>query len=166
MMVLRVGLLSLGGLDEGDVKKRRWVEKMVNVVAKPRRPVRHRPCDGGRGVAFRVAVLSLVDACNTLQPQHLNRRDARGVFYPWRSITRRDTLYSSRRRSCFRTTSFQMRINQLRDQTGPTGLVGCANPATGVAMKIFKELQVIAEMRVVLQFGVLSKHRATSVTIT
>jgi hypothetical protein len=29
------------------------------------------------------------------RPQHLNRRDARGVFYPRRSIARRDTLYST-----------------------------------------------------------------------
>ena len=47
------------------------------------------PPPNRRGVAFRVAVLPFVDAFKTLQPQHLNRRDARGVFYPRRSITRR-----------------------------------------------------------------------------
>ena len=46
--------------------------KIAKLVAKPIR----------RGVAFRVAVLLLVDACKMLLLQHLNRRDARGLFYP------------------------------------------------------------------------------------
>ena len=51
------------------MSRKRDGRKISDVVAKPSR----------RGVAFRVAVLSLVDACKTLQAQRLKRRDARAI---------------------------------------------------------------------------------------
>jgi hypothetical protein len=43
-------------------------------------------------------------------------------------------------------TLLQMRVDQLGDQTGPSGLVRCANPATVVSVEVFKELQIVAEI--------------------
>lgn len=59
----------------------------------------------------------------------------------------------------------QMRVDQLGDQAGPTGLVRCANPATVVSVKVFKELQIVAEIWVGLQFVVVAEYRPPAISV-
>src|SRR5579859_3598452 len=54
------------------------------------------------------------------------------------------------------------RLDQLRNQARPAGLVAGAYAAAGVSMEIFVEQKVIAEMRVLLQFFVLTEKRPVS----
>ena len=51
-------------------------------------------------------------------------------------------------------------MQQLRDQSGPAGLMRGADAAAGVAVKIFVEQHVIAEVRVVLLARVLRRTPA------
>jgi hypothetical protein len=58
-----------------------------------------------------------------------------------------------------------MRRDEFSDETGPTGLMRRADTAAVIAVKILKELYVIAEMRVGLQLGVLAEDGAPAVSI-
>lgn len=58
-----------------------------------------------------------------------------------------------------------MRCDQLGDQSCPTGLMRRANAATVVAVKILIELHVVAEMRVGLQFDILTIYWPATVSI-
>ena len=50
------------------------------------------------------------------------------------------------------------RHEQLRDEPGPARLMRRADAAAGVAMEVFVEQQVIAEMRVLLQARVMREY--------
>jgi hypothetical protein len=58
-----------------------------------------------------------------------------------------------------------MRCDELSYQTGPTGLMRRTHTAPVIAVEVFKELYVIAEMRVGLYLGILAKHRTATVSI-
>lgn len=49
-------------------------------------------------------------------------------------------------------------MQQLRDQSGPAGLVRRTDAAAGITVEIFIEEKVIAEMRVTLDLVVRSEH--------
>src|SRR6266478_2288738 len=51
--------------------------------------------------------------------------------------------------------SFTSRLKQLRDQSGPASLMRCAHAASGVAVKVFVEQHVIAEVWVSRELGMI-----------
>jgi hypothetical protein len=57
-------------------------------------------------------------------------------------------------------------VNDLRDQSAPSGLMRCANATPIVAMKIFVEIDVVAKMRVVLKYLVLSVNGSSIFFVT
>src|SRR5262245_11016976 len=56
-------------------------------------------------------------------------------------------------------------MEQLGDEAGPAGLMRGAGAAPRIAVKIFVELQVVAEMRVALQLGVIAEYRPFAVGV-
>ena len=51
---------------------------------------------------------------------------------------------------------------QLGDQCGPAGLMGCSDTATAVAVKVFVELQILVKIRISLQQGLVTEYGSTS----
>jgi hypothetical protein len=54
------------------------------------------------------------------------------------------------------------RLQQLRDQARPAGLVRRAHAAPRVAVEILEEQQVVAEVRIVLQLRAAAEDRPLS----
>src|SRR5688572_1157838 len=51
-------------------------------------------------------------------------------------------------------------MHPTRNDSGPTGLVACAEAGAGVAMKVLVELDAVAPIRIFLEFHVPCVYRA------
>ena len=58
-----------------------------------------------------------------------------------------------------------MRRDQLGNQTGPSGLMRRTDAPSVVAMKILKELEVVAEMWIRLQFLIAAEDRSLTIYV-
>ena len=61
--------------------------------------------------------------------------------------------------------SLRPRLKQLRDKSGPPGLVRRADASSGVAVKVLVKQHVVSEVRVVLQASIVPEHRALAVLV-
>src|SRR2546426_4286005 len=57
------------------------------------------------------------------------------------------------------------RLKQLRDESGPTGLVRCAHAAPGVPVKVLVKQHMVSKVRVILQTPIVPEHGALSVIV-
>src|SRR5215813_14034478 len=80
------------------------------------------------------------------RPSHMNRlgRDRFRAFY-------------------IRGRRLRQLADEVGDQSGPAGLVGCATAAAIVAVEVFMEQDVVFEMRVGLKFFVAAENRTSPV---
>ena len=53
--------------------------------------------------------------------------------------------------------------DQIGDQPGPAGLVGCATAPAIVAVEVFMEQDVVLEMRIGLKFFVAAENRTSTI---
>ena len=64
-------------------------------------------------------------------------------------------------RGCLLPT--QPRLKQFRHESSPAGLMRCADAAAVVAVEVFMEKNVVFEVRVGRELGVILEHRALTV---